>query len=60
MAGVLVYLVAVIDEVEEHYSSLDGRGQSGACAGDSGGPVLLRTRTAACEWPVFCTRVLFH
>ncbi len=40
-AGHLEYLAEEITQVSDHDIRVDGRGRSGACVGDSGGPLLL-------------------
>jgi hypothetical protein len=42
-AGSLAFVVEAITRVEESHLVVDGRGTTGACAGDSGGPLLGTT-----------------
>jgi hypothetical protein len=39
------YLAAAVAEIDQESMAFEGRGQAGACFGDSGGPVLIRNTT---------------
>ncbi len=41
------FLVGVLAKITNESLLVDGRGASGACAGDSGGPMLVRARSGA-------------
>lgn len=41
------FLVETLKRVMEESLLVDGQGKSGACAGDSGGPLLMRARSGA-------------
>lgn len=41
----LAFLVEAVAELDQRYVVVDGRGKTGACSGDSGGPLLVRDET---------------
>jgi hypothetical protein len=43
-AGDREYLVEAVSDVGERFITVEGAGRSGACSGDSGGPLLLRAQ----------------
>jgi len=43
--GTRAFLVEPIAELDRSSVTVDGRGRTGACAGDSGGPILIRDDT---------------
>jgi hypothetical protein len=41
--GVLAFAIEEVSRIEQQFVVVDGRGVTGACVGDSGGPLLART-----------------